>query len=55
VENARVVQWGKNWVLKGVREEGVLVGRLEAADQRLQLLLLTEVPVQEAQIAIWQI
>lgn len=39
-------------LLDRIREEGVFVGRLESPDERLELLLLSEVPIQEAQLGV---
>lgn len=39
-------------LLHGLREEGVLVGGFVAADEGLQLFLLGEIPVEEAEVAI---
>lgn len=52
VEDLGVLEGLEDGPLHGVGEEGVFVGGLVAADQRLQLLLLVEVPVEEAEAAV---
>jgi hypothetical protein len=49
------VQRLQDGLLDGVGEEGILVGRFESPDERLERLLLAEVPVKEAQLAVWDV
>lgn len=46
------MQWLQDGLLHGIGEEGVLVRRLEAPDQRVELLPLAQGPVQEAEAAV---
>ena len=52
MEDLGVVDGLENRLLKNFWEEGVLVGRLVAADQRLETFLLAEDPVKQAGIGL---
>jgi hypothetical protein len=52
VEKVRVVEGLQDGLLDRLGIKGELVGRLIAANERLQLLLLREVPIEEAKVAI---
>jgi hypothetical protein len=52
VEDLGVVEGVEDGLLQSFGVEGVLVRRLEAADQGLELLLLAKVPVEEAMVAL---
>jgi hypothetical protein len=54
VENLGVVEGFQDGGLEGVGEVGEFVRGLEAADEGLKALLLAEVPVEEAEVRIWQ-
>lgn len=48
VQDLGIVQRLQDWCLESIYEERVLVGRLKATDQGVELLSLTECPVEEA-------
>lgn len=48
VEDLGVVEGPQDGLLDSIREEGVFVRRLKSPNEGLELLLLLEVPVQEA-------
>lgn len=51
MQDLRISDWRQDGLVELVaREEGVLVGRLEAADQGLELLLLKQVPVHKTEV-----
>jgi hypothetical protein len=52
VEDLRVVEGFEDGLLESVGEVGEFVGRLEAADEGLEALLLAEVPVEEAEVCV---
>lgn len=55
MQNLWVLKWLKKWLLQGVWEEWVLVWRFKATDQRLELLLFSEGPVKEGEVAVWDL
>ena len=52
MQDLGVVERLENGLLDGFGEEWILVGRFVAPYQGLQLLLLGEVPVKEAEVAV---
>lgn len=48
-----IVKRLKNGFFEVIREEGIFVRRLEAANPRIKLLSFPESPVKEAEVAVW--
>jgi hypothetical protein len=52
MQDLRVVDGLQDGLLQGVREEGILVGRLVAAHEGLEAFLLADHPVEQAVVAV---